>query len=60
MKNDLFKLNQLIHIEKLVTKTMKGCKRSVIELYMIMPELFERGTRSYTILEPKLHKANNI
>jgi hypothetical protein len=53
-------LKELYFIEKIVTKAMKGCKRSIRELYVFMPSLFERGTRSYTILEPFLYDADNF
>jgi len=46
-------------IEKIVTKAMSGDKRAIIELYVFMPELFKRGTKTYTILEPLLYDANN-
>ncbi len=53
-------LEHIYFIEKIVTKAMKGCKRAIKELYVFMPELFERGTRSNTILEPLLYKADNF
>ena len=47
-------------IERTVTKAMNDCDRSTIELYVMMPELFLRGTKSYTILEPLIYKANEV
>ena len=57
---DGYKIGRIHFVEKIVTKAMNGCKRSIIELYMIMPELFIKGTRTYTILEPKLYEANKV
>lgn len=57
---DGYKLSKVYMIEELITKAMNGCKRSAIELYMIMPELFLRGTRPYTILEPLIYEANKM
>jgi len=54
------KLAHIYFIEKIVTEAMNGCKRSIVELYVLMPELFTRGTRSYTILEPLLYEANKV
>jgi len=51
-------LRYLYMIEKIVTKAMNGDKRAIIELYVFMPELFIRGTKPYTILEPLLYNAN--
>lgn len=57
---DDYKLSLIYKVEDLVTKTMNGCKRSAIELYVTMPELFLKGTKSFTILEPKLYEANEV
>lgn len=55
-----YKLSYLHMIERTVTKAMNGCKRSAIELYVMMPELFIKGTKSYTILEPLIYEANQM
>jgi len=47
-------------VEAMVTKAMNGCKRSIIELYVVMPELFIKGTKPFTILEPLLYEANQL
>ena len=59
-KLDSFKLQQIYIAEEMTTKAMNGCKRSIRELYMIMPSLFEQGTRTLTILEPFLYEANEM
>lgn len=51
---------QIYFIESLVTKAMKGDRRAIRDLYVFMPSLFERGTRTYTILEPYLYDSNNM
>ncbi len=53
-------LDRIYMLEEMVTKALSGCKRSIIELYVIEPELFKRGTPSYTVLEPYLYEANMI
>lgn len=57
---DNTKLAKIYFIEEIVTKAMNGDKRSAIELYMLMPELFIRGTRSNTILDPLIYEANKM
>jgi len=57
---DDFMLEQIHDIERTVTKSMSGDKRAIIELYTFMPSLFERGKRTYTILEPHLYETNKI
>ena len=47
-------------LEELITRTIKDDKRACIELYMTEPWLFRKGTRTFTVLEPKLHNANNM
>jgi len=54
-----YELQKLYFIEEIVTKAMKGCKRAIRELHTCMPELFIKGTKPYTILEPLLYKAND-
>lgn len=57
---DDYTLSKIYMVEELVTKTMNGCKRAAIELYVIMPELFLKGTKPFTILEPFLYEANEL
>lgn len=57
---DDYTLEKIYMVEATVTKAMNGCKRAAIELYMIMPELFLKGTKSFTILEPLIYEANQL
>lgn len=57
---DDYTLSKIYMVEEIVTKAMNGCKRAAIELYVMMPELFIKGTKSYTILEPLVYEANEL
>ena len=57
---DPFKLEQIYQTEKIVTKALKGDRRAIIELFVTMPSLFQRGTRTNTILDPYLYQANEM
>ena len=55
-----YELERIYMIEKMVTDTLNGERRAVGELHTLMPELFIRGTKTYTILEPFLHESEKI
>lgn len=58
--SDKNRLKKLYKIERLVTRSMNGDKKAVKQLRGIMPSLFKRGTKTYTILEPFWYEANKV